>query len=261
MKIVYAFALIMLALGSCETVEIEKLIYDTVYLEKPQQSLAPSFIVLHDTVEIHTVDTVEVRVVIHETDTVYQVVTKDSIIIQTVEKIVNHTDTVILRDTVVNNTHTVDTIVIVQHDTITVTEYVQRVVYLDTLYQSLYWRTINSIPEELQPFVNDFYNEARLRGINTLGSAMIIQYTHTMAGDGWNSFSYWVGYGEQMVIEVNGSLEAKYLYTPIFRELARLQLGKQYKVTGDEIMNIFFDPKKILIDSNNKEPYLFKLFN
>lgn len=256
----------LFSLSNCtETIYDEVIKLDTIWLDKPQ-SFAPTFITVTDT--IHTVDTVEVRVVIHDVDTLIQYVTKDSIIIREVEKIIYHTDTVkvtiVQHDTVINEIEVVriDTVIrnVIQHDTVTVTVYDRTVVYLDTLYVSIYYRTLNHIPSELQPAVIDFYSQARERGWNLIGGPLVIQYVNEVAGENWNSFSYWIG-EEQMVIEVNGALDPKFHYASILRELGRLQLKKKYVTSGDLIMNIYFPPQKVTIDSPEKENYLRELFS
>lgn len=269
MKTIILFALVMIGLGSCvETIYDEVIKLDTVWLDRT--AIAPTFITVRDTTVIRDTVKIEVTVVqnTHTTDTIYQVVTKDSIIIREVEKIIHHTDTVkvtiVQHDTVINEIEVVriDTVIrnVIQHDTVTVTVHDRTVVYLDTLRMPLYWKSIHFIPEELTPFVQEFYTQARLRGWTNNGGALVIQYSHDMAGEGWNSFSYWIG-EEQMVIEVNGALDPKYLYTSVLRELGRLQLKKKYVTSGDLIMNIYFPPEKVTIDSPDKENYLRELFS
>lgn len=242
----------LFSLSNCtEEIIIDKIFRDTVYIDKPQ-SFAPTFVTVTDTIEIHTVDTVEVRVVIHETDTLIQYVFRDSTIIKEIEKIVNHYDTIFIVDR--------DTIFQTVTDTLVLTETVYTTRYLDTLHVPLYWKSLHFVPEELTPFVQEFYTQARLRGWTNNGGALVIQYTHDLAGEGWNSFSYWIG-EEQMVIEVNGALDPKFLYTCVLRELGRLQLKKKYMTSGDLIMNIYFDPEKLTIDSPDKESYLRDLYS
>lgn len=258
----------LFSLSNCtEEIIIDKIFRDTVYIDKPQ-SFAPTFVTVTDTIEIHTIDTVEVRIVIHETDTLIQYVTKDSIIVQEVEKIIYHTDTVkvtiVQHDTIVNEIEVVriDTVIrnVIQHDTVTVTVYDRTVVYLDTLHMPLYWKSLNFVPQELEIYVREFYGRGLADGWNLRGGPLVIQYVHDLAGEGWNSFSYWIG-EEQMVIEVNGALDPKFLYTCVLRELGRLQLKKKYVTSGDLIMNIYFDPERLTIDSPDKESYLSDLFS
>lgn len=248
-KIIPSLILALFALGACETIEVEKLIYDTVFVDRPQY-LAPSFITIRDTVVVR--DTVQTTVVVrdtivnnvHTTDTVYQVVVKDSIIVKQVEKVVNHYDTIIqlVYDTIVNNIHTTDTIfkTVVLHDTVTLMTEVNRVIYLDTLYVVTLIRPVNSIPEELKPFVIEFYQLAGQYGYHPIGGVMIVQYSDNMPGNGWNSSSW--DFGGQMIIEVNSVLPTAQHRAGVLRELSRLQLQKKYTVDESKILCPWFDP-------------------
>src|SRR5688572_5897856 len=102
-KILPLFIVSLFFLGCTET-EYKEIIK---YVDRPAPALAPTFITQIDTVVIR--DTVEVKIVVTETDTVYQYITKDSLIIKEVEKIVYHTVTTVEHDTVE----------IVLHDTVT----------------------------------------------------------------------------------------------------------------------------------------------
>lgn len=258
------YPLIFLALfffGACETVEIEKLVYDTIYVDKPRTSLVQTIHV--DTVykELVRVDTVEVTVVVRDTivivnnvetvrvDTVFQIQTDSIFIERVVEKIINHYDTVVLTQ-VVNHTDTIyiDKVVTI-HDTIAIVQYDQTVSYLDTAYVMIYMRNVTSIPEAIQPHVNEFYGLASQYGKLTIGGHMIIQYTDDLPGEGWVSHSYWVGgpasidnpYA-QMVIEISERLPPELHRASILRELGRLQLKRKYTVVPDKLMNPLFGP-------------------
>lgn len=251
MKVLLPFTLLALfLLGACETVEIEKLIYDTVYVDRPIKSLVQiRDTVYRDLLRVDTViivDTVTVNVIVHDTvirnvhttDTLIQVVTKDSLIIKEVVKTVTEYDTVFI----VNNT--VDTVRIV--DTVQVVVVRNQVLYHDSIYYPQMIRPVNSIPGELQEFVNDFYSQAGGRGWSVLGGPMIVSYVHAdnLPGESWNSHSYWIGganYG-QMVIEVNEELPTEQQRASILRELARLQLKKRYLTDESKIMCPWFNP-------------------
>lgn len=228
---VIAIALLVM-LASCETIEVERLVFDTVYVDRPRQSIAPSFITVRDTVVIR--DTVSVTVVqhntiinnIHTVDTVIQVVTKDSLIIQTVEKIVEHRDTIVIHD--------VDTIVIALHDTTVLTEYVQRVVYLE--YQFLYpGQSATFIPPPLQGIVNDFFT----RCTDCHGGDLVIEYVDDLPGDNWHSNSFRMS-GDQWILQLHTSLIVEHSRSSIYRELARIQRGKKYVTDASKIMCPWF---------------------
>jgi hypothetical protein len=270
--IIAAVVLVGLFLASCETVEIEKLITDTVYIDRPVPGPTNTVTVtIRDTVETVIRDTVKVEVIVrdtivnnvHTTDTVVQVVTKDSIVYKIVEKIVTIRDTVeiVVRDTVVNTVTIRDTVerVITVRDTVEVIRVEQRVMYRDTLYIPTVFKSTYSVPEELQPYVVEFYRLSNVYNRDTPGGPLIIQYGNPedMPGDGWNSYSFWMG--GQAVIGVNVNVPTAQLFTCILREMARLQINKKY-TTGDKIMNTHFPPDKVLINSANRTPYLNELF-
>ena len=76
----------MIWLSSCEEIIIEKYVIDTLYIDRPPQGLAPTIITVTDTVFLR--DTISVTIVVrdtilqevHSVDTVYKVVTRDSLI-------------------------------------------------------------------------------------------------------------------------------------------------------------------------------------
>ena len=246
--------LIILALfflGSCmETIEIEKLIYDTVYVDKPVRSLVVTQTTVIDTVyrELLRVDTVEVQVVVHDTvvnniiqhDTVFQIKTDSIFIERVVERIVNHYDTVVV-ELVVNHTDTiyVDKIVTI-HDTITEIQYEQTVVYLATTYlfpgQSVFF-----IPEPLMPHYRSFIQDAQSRGKSPTGGDLIVQYVKSeeLFGEGWVSSSVQMS-GWQNVIYLDEGLLPEQSKAAMYRELSRLELRKQYSKDVNKIMSNFF---------------------
>lgn len=249
------FAILMLALGSCTETILEEIIkVDTVFVSKPQ-TVAPTFITVRDTIVVR--DTISTTVVIRDTivnnvvvhDTIFQVVVKDSIIVKQVEKVVNHYDTIIqlVYDTIINNIHTTDTVfkTIVQHDTVTLMTEVNRVIYLDTLYIPIFNRVINSIPTEIMPYIQEFYQLAGQHGHLVQGGPMLVVYVHEsdLPGEGWNSNSYWIGgnYGN-MYLELNEELSTEQQRASVFRELSRLQLKRKYTNVPDRIMNPLFPP-------------------
>lgn len=160
------FIAVWLAFSSCEEYIIENTI-DTVFVDRPVNTLAPTFITVRDTVEIVVRDTIKVEVIIrdtivnniHTTDTLIQVVTKDSIIIKEVEKMVTVYQTVIEKDTIVV-TDTVE---------IEVVQIEQRVIYKDTLYVLVETRQVFYVPDELLPYVSDFYTLAGQYGNEVRG--------------------------------------------------------------------------------------------
>ena len=224
------FAIVAMAVvlcTSCTETEYKEIIK---YIDRP--ALAPTIITIRDTVR----DTVSVNVVIHETDTVIKVVTKE--VIKVVEKIVNHYDTII------NNV--VQTI----HDTTVLTVYDRTVIYKDTFWVATMIRPVNNIPAELLIYVQEFY---QLAGPSANGGPMIIQYVHPedLAGENWSSDSFWFGgQWSQMVIELDESLPGEQHRAGILRELARLQLKKKYVTDVNKIMCPLFNPARTITQSD-----------
>lgn len=261
--LILLFAISMLILGSCtETIYEEIIKTDTVFISKPQ-SLATTFITVRDTVVIR--DTVEVKVIvrdtivndIHTTDTVYQVITKDSVIIREVEKIVYHTDTVkvIVHDTVINDVHHYDTIVrnVIVHDTVEVYVYDRTVIYLDTFVTVSYMRPVWSVPEDIIPHVEEFYSLCHQYGLNPPGGIMIIQYVTDLPGENWSSNSFQISDNSQMIIELDQKYPAALQRAGVFREMAKLQLNKKYTQIPDRIMNPVFSPQTTIIKKHLDE--------
>lgn len=258
--LIVLFAILMLALGSCtETILDEIIRIDTVFIDRPIQGFAPTFITKIDTVVIR--DTVNITVVLHDTilhnihtvDTLIKIIYKDSLIIKEVVKTITECDTVTV--TVVNDIHHYDTVRIT--DTVTVVKIEQRVIYKDTLFVVLEFHPVTWIPNELYPFVVSFLNDAVAYGHFPNGRPLLIQYVDDLPGEDWSSQSYVVG--SQTVIELHSSVLVEHHFSSIYREMARLQLNRKYN-TRDDIMNILFPPDKVTANSANKSFYLDKLF-
>jgi len=243
MKTTLFFALALIGLGSCtETIYDEVIKIDTLWLERAQ-SLAPTFITVTDT--IHLVDTVRVEVIMHETDTVIQIITRDSLIIKEVEKIVYHTDTVIVHD--------VDTVVITLHDTTVVTQYIQQVRYYDTLYVLVESRQVFYVPDELMPYVSDFYTLAGEYGSGALGGMLLITYAkeEDMPGEGWTSYSFRHGWDySQMIIQISEKVPHEQARSCVYREMARLQLKRKYVTDVNKIMCPLWDVSRAITQND-----------
>jgi len=234
------FGLLMM-LGSCEEIITEYLPGDTVFVDRPVNTLAPTVTTVHDTIFIHTVDTLKVEVIIrdtvihnvHTTDTLIQVVTKDSIIIKEVEKLVTVYKTVIQKDTI----FVTDTL------EIEVVQIEQRVLYKDTLYVIAGFRPINSIPDELKPYVIDFYTLAAQYGKEVLGGVLLVSYAKAedLPGESWTSSSFRHGWDySQMIIQISEEVPSEQARSCVYREMARLQLKKKYVTDVNKIMSPLF---------------------
>jgi len=236
---------IMMALSSCtETIYEEIFTTDTVWLTKPSQGLAPTFITVTDTV--HTVDTVKVEVIVKDTDTVFQYITKDSIVIKEIEKVVNHYDTIVVTKT--------DTITIVKHDTVILTVYDRTVVYADTFWIVDPFNMVTFFPNEVAPYIQEFHQSCQDRGIFINGRPLLVQYSDNLPGENWSSFSYIVGF-QQMIIEISDKLPAEQQRAGILRELNRLQRNKKYTTIDDRIMNPLFPPDRTITAAHLNELY------
>lgn len=236
MKTVLFFALSMLVLGSCETIYEEITRIDTIFVDRPQ-ALAPIIITVKDTV--HVVDTLKVEVIVNNTDTVYQIVVKDSIIVQEIEKIITVRDTVFL--TIVE----LDTIVkeIQVFDTVTLTVYDRTVVYLDTMVAVSYLPSVFSVPDDIIPHLEEFNRLCFERGLQANLGNMIVQYVEELPGEGWSSNSFQVAENSQIVIQLDQRFPAALQRGGMLRELSRIGLNKKYTTVPDRIMNNQFSPE------------------
>jgi len=247
------FAIVAMAVALCtssctETIIDEVIKLDTVWMNTPR-SVASSIVVEYDTVVIR--DTVEVRVIVHDTiintvhttDTLIQVVTKDSIIIREVEKLVTVYETIIEKDTIViTDTVFVD---VIQID--------QRVIYKDTLYVLVESRQVFYVPDELMPYVSDFYTLAGEYGNQALGGMLLITYAkeEDMPGEGWTSYSFRHGWDySQMIIQISEKVPSEQARSCVYREMARLQLKRKYVTDVNKIMCPLFDPARTITQSD-----------
>lgn len=149
------------------------------------------------------------------------------------------------------------------YDTIWQTVYDRTVIYHDTAFVSDADHPTSWVPSELTPFMSEFQDEAFKRNKVVNGMPIIVQYVHPedLPGDSWVSFSY--HFGNQYVIQVTESLPTEYLYSAMFRELARLELvpRKKYSSDPNKIMCNLFDPFRLTTNSPDKKQYLDVLFN
>lgn len=243
-KLILLPFIILFLLSNCtETIYDEVIRIDTVWLERAQ-SLAPTFVTTTDTVFI--TDTVSVEVIVTEVDTVFKVITRDSIIIKEVEKIIYHTDTLTIVET--------DTVEIIRHDTVTLTIYDRTISYRDTFWVIDPFNMVTFVPNELQPYVTEFHQSCLDRGIFVNGMPLLVQYTNNLPGESWNSFSYVVGF-QQLIIELNEKLPPEQQRAGILRELNRLQRNKKYVTDVNKIMCPLWSPARIITTQDLDELY------
>ena len=226
------FLLIALVLAcslfSCtETIYEEVLKTDTVFVNRPVMSFV-TLPATRDTIFIR--DTVRIETVITNTDTLLQVVTKDSLIIKVVEKEIYIRDTVVVTNTVKET--------VTLTDTITVVEYETRIVYLNTEYIYIFpGQSVTYIPEPFEPHFQAFRDEANARNKPLPGGDMVLMRIDPseLAGDNWVSDSWEVA-GFQWILRISDQLTVEQSRSAIFRELARMQLGKKYVTDQNKIM-------------------------
>jgi hypothetical protein len=131
-------------------------------------------------------------------------------------------------------------------------------IYKDTLYLYI-THTTTDIPEELQDIVRAFYADATRFKKTVYGGEIVIEYQDRskLPFRSWSSYSYM--FAGQYTIVVADDIPPRFLYSSIYRELARLQDLRIYEPSGDVIMNPLFDPYKLTLETNNEE-YLKELF-
>jgi hypothetical protein len=128
-------------------------------------------------------------------------------------------------------------------DTIAITQ----VVHVDTLY--VYpARGVYSVPRELQSIIDAFYQDAFDRGLNAYGGHISITVEPIDAV--LQAYSYRT-YG-QLNIVVNSNQTTDEMFLPIYRELARWQLKKQYSQDISHPMFPFY-PSNVVRYSNRAQ--------
>jgi hypothetical protein len=184
-------------------------------------------------------------------DTVY--ITKDSLIY--VRKDSTITEKILVTDTC--------TLVQVVHDSI----FIDREVIIhkyDTIWMLPYSRPLWATPnQEVRDIVDAFFTEALARGW-TINENKPLWITYWMEADAppesRSSYSDW--FESTWTIKLKVTIQDKYHYSSIFRELGRGYLYKPYNKNADDILNPEFDPFKLTMDSPDsvKKVYLDKLF-
>lgn len=199
-----------------------------------------------------------------------------------IDRVFVETDTVVIAvpiEVPVPTRTQIDSVVIVEHDTvhITVTRvdtvYQKQIVYVDRVdsvfTETIVYRTdtiamrevsygdtlyiyggrgVYQVYPELQPMVTNFYQEAQARGYAPNGGLLIIYW-----GDidtVLQAYSY--ENGSQIII-LNSNLTTDQAYIPIVREMARWQLNKEYRKELDHPLNPFFEGIQQVRWSNRAE--------
>jgi len=234
--------LILFALAGCEEIVlVPEYIHDTLYLPDPCGC------VRYDTIVLERIDTVEMRTVIIDQDTLLRVKT-DSIFVT-------------------------KTVTITEHDTVYV---YQR----DTLYLHIYHDTLVTFESgrALEQF--DIYLDIAIEF-----SRLAMEYGWDSNRDGWyygiggnciiepwradeapptNRSAYQYFVYDQWLVKLKESLTHDQAYTPLMREFARRQLGKPYDPEGSgTIMDPSLSPNilKFSDSDEKKRPFLDELFS
>lgn len=267
--LIVLFALSMLALGSCtETIYEEVIKHDSIPYAVPVLVPGPT-IFLADTTktpekECESTDTLKVEIVLpginqngtfHKDTLLHLNLACNALIkihgfaliprVETVRDSIIYKDKIIYQDRIVYKDRIVyvDREVIV-HDTVREVRYDRTVVYYDTFTVVSYMRPTYSVPDNIQPFIEEFYGLCHQYNRQTQGSGMIIvQFVSNLPGENWPSTSFEVSDNSQQVIQLDERYPAELHRASIFRELSRLQLGEKYTNTPDRIMNPTFSPE------------------
>lgn len=210
--------LVSLTILSCteEIIVPGETVYDTVYVEKPVTKFIDRIIIEYDSILI-VGDSIPYAVEVPGTDSI--------IYVNVPGPIQYKVDTVYRVRTVIEY----DTISTIEHS------------YSDTLYVQP-GRGIHSIPDELKPIVDEFYKDAQLRKLLPEGGLLYITITNNLDAI-LQAISY-REYGNLRII-VNGNQTIDEMFIPLYRELARDQLNREYSLDINNPMYMFYPNNKI----------------
>lgn len=201
-------SIFLCVLGACtDVVEIEKIVivHDTI-------QAAPKFID-RIVVDVDTIETPGKEVPVY--------ITKDSIIyVQSppqIQIVTEYHDRVIMDTVVISTT-----------------------IYRDTLYIQP-GRGTHSIPKELQPMVTQFFKDAQDHGYVPTGGLLFV--TIEKIDDVLQAYSY--NTYAQLNIVLNSNQTFDEMFLPLYRELARHQIGRQYSQDPTDLMYPFYPSNKI----------------
>lgn len=203
-------ALLLLALGSCteEIIKVEHQV-DTVIVKQ----FVDRYFSNIDTVEIPTI--VEVPTPTRQQDSIIYVT--DTIYMQRI-------DSIFITRTVID----VDTVVVREHS------------YGDTLYIT-YGRGTQSVPGELFPMFLEFFNQSGKHGHEVYTGTILVEVVKMDAV--MQAYSF-VAYG-QAFLRINDNLTTDESMLPLYRELSRLRLGKEYSQDTASVLYPFYSAHKI----------------
>jgi hypothetical protein len=208
----------LLILGGCtetEYIEVEKIVRDTVKVKEFTDRY------------FSTTDTVTIPVVVEVPTPVRDA--QDSIVIEYVY------DTIYVER--------IDSVFITTTSTVYDTIMVRERTYGDTLIQYIFQRGAFGLPTELEEQYGEFFAEVDRRGISYSGSgsALLIQYKSM--DDALQAYSF--DYGGQIGIMLNDKLTPDESMIPMWRELARVFLKKQYSLDDNNPMSQRFPSDRI----------------
>lgn len=136
-----------------------------------------------------------------------------------------------------------DTTLIIQADTVVDRE----IIYEDTAFISWGFNT-NYIPDELKPMVAEFYKECTKRKLPSTGYELLVQIDDIDEIEQAYSFFFYA----QWVIVINGNQTTDEMFLPLWRELARIELKKEYSLDEDNLMWEYYPSNKIRWSNRDK---------
>lgn len=212
-----------------EEIEVEKIIRDTVTVEKYIDRYFSG------------IDTVEIISEVLRVDTVT----------------ITNTDTVFITTVVYDTIYVIDSVFVV--------EYVDRIerihVYHDTLYIPLGWSTTHIGPHEAS--VSEFYTLAVQYGWDFYGGDILIEPWLASEFPPASRSSYSTQYFDQFILKLIDRITPDEAYSAIMRELAHWQLNKPYSYNTNDIMSPDFDWTRLKLSDSDakKKPFLDRLFS
>jgi hypothetical protein len=218
-------ALTLLALGACEEiVEVEKIVIqrDTVKVKEYVDRVFLRVDTVSEPVNVPVPTLAQGDPTVIYRDSIIYVDRVDSVF---VERIVYVTNTIVETDTVVVRQYSYGEVLVIYGG-----------------------RTTYQVPAEIQPLLTEFYIQAREHGFAPPGGLMTIEVQDFDAV--LQAYSHHA-YGPTIIL--NGNLTNDERWLPLFRELARQQLGKEYSQNPDDYMYPFKNANSIRVSSPRSE--------
>jgi hypothetical protein len=120
-----------------------------------------------------------------------------------------------------------------------VERFYDKISYGDTLVQYLWPRGAWGFPMELEPIYTGFFEEVERRNISYQGSGSAFMIQYKKLDDSLQAYSF--DYGGQIIIWVSDRLTVDQSFIPLYRELARVFLKKEYSTDPEHPMSPFYN--------------------